>query len=341
MDPENAATGDCHYWSVWFGSQPFSEYRKQKIRFCSEFGFQSFPSMKTIRSFAEEKDMNSFSRVMENHQKSAPGNKLITNALSEHYLAPYSFENLVYASQLLQADAIRYGVEYFRSIRGICMGALYWQLNDCWPGASWSSVDYYGRYKALHYASKKFYATIAMGLFFEKNELRVNLSNETRKPFKGQLLVSLRRSDLSVISEMKTEVAAEELSAVDVFKQKMRAEDAYDDFIVVELYDEVGNFITKQTVMYVEPKHFEWKKPQVSVVFERTSDKEVRMQVSSDVFAKGVCLDFEEFDCILSDNFFDLTGPEAYVVTMHTERTTEELQENLRIKTVYDIGERP
>ena len=114
--------------------------------------------MKTIRTFAREEDLNCFSRVMENHQKCRGGNRKILRYLADNYLYPAAFENLVYASQLLQADAIKYGVEHFRRQRGYCMGSTYWQFNDCWPVASWSSVDCFGRYKALHYAARKFYA---------------------------------------------------------------------------------------------------------------------------------------------------------------------------------------
>jgi len=172
-DPDNPAKGDTHYWEVWHGGVPFTTYRQKRFRFCSEYGFESFPSMKTIRTFAREEDMNCFSRVMENHQKCRGGNGKILRYLADNYLYPATFENLVYASQLLQADAIKYGVEHFRRQRGYCMGSTYWQFNDCWPVASWSSVDCFGRYKALHYAARKFYAPVAMGLFLENGALTV------------------------------------------------------------------------------------------------------------------------------------------------------------------------
>ena len=146
--------------------------------------------MKTIRTFCEERDLNCFSRVMENHQKCKGGNGKILRYLSDNYLYPAAFENLVYASQLLQADATRSRVtasSIFRRQRGYCMGSIYWQFNDCWPVASWSSVDSFGRYKALHYAARKFYAPVAMGLFLERGKLVVNLSNETRAPFRGSV----------------------------------------------------------------------------------------------------------------------------------------------------------
>ncbi|MDE7048720.1 MAG: glycoside hydrolase family 2 protein, partial [Lachnospiraceae bacterium] len=142
--------GDMHYWDVWHGNKPFTEYRKFHFRYLSEFGFQSFPGLKTVESFTEPEDRNIFSRVMEMHQRNRAANGKILNYLSATYLYPKDFDHLLYASQLLQADAIRYGVEHFRRYRGRCMGTVVWQLNDIWPVASWASIDYYGRWKALH-----------------------------------------------------------------------------------------------------------------------------------------------------------------------------------------------
>ena len=148
-EPNAPDRGDVHYWEVWHGGVPFSEYRKYFFRYASEFGFQSFPSLKTVESFTLQSDRNIFSRVMEMHQRNEGANGKILQYLSKTYLYPNDFETLLYTSQLLQADAIRYGVEHWRRNRGRCMGAIYWQLNDIWPVASWSSVDYFGRLKAL------------------------------------------------------------------------------------------------------------------------------------------------------------------------------------------------
>ena len=160
IDPNNENYGDSHYWSVWHGGLPFTEYRNHYFRYLSEFGFQSFPSEKTVEQFTAEEDRNIFSRVMERHQRNAGANSKIINYLSQNYLYPSDFGTLLYASQLLQAEAMKYGVEHLRRNRGRCMGALYWQLNDIWPTASWSSIDYYGRLKALHYYAKHFYSPV-------------------------------------------------------------------------------------------------------------------------------------------------------------------------------------
>lgn len=335
-EPGNFARGDTHYWKVWHGGVPFTTYRQESFRFCSEYGFESFPSIKTIRSFCEEKDMNCFSRVMENHQKCKGGNGKILRYLADNYLYPHSFENLVYASQLLQADAIKYGVEHFRRQRGYCMGSIYWQFNDCWPVASWSSVDSFGRYKALHYAAKKFYAPVAMGLFLEHGRLTVNLSNETMNGFDGRIHLALCRNDLTVLDSRDISVSVERLSAQDVYTYKIPAEDAHTTYVYADLYDAARRFLMRQTELLVPAKHFEWKQPALDIQFADTQDG-VEITVRSNVFAKGVAIDFRDFDCVLSDNFFDVTSAEPYRVVARTNRAAEELRSNVTVKSVFDV----
>lgn len=329
--------GDVHYWSVWHGGLPFTDYRNHSFRFCSEYGFESYPSVKTIKTFCDEKDMNCFSRVMENHQKCRGGNAKILNYLASNYLYPTSFENLVYASQLLQADAIKYGVEHFRRIRGVCMGSLYWQINDCWPVASWSSVDYFGRYKALHYAAKKFYAPVALGMFLEDDVLTLNVSNETMNNFKGKIKLKVCNNSFDVIEAKETEFEINALSSKDVLSVDTKSYDKYSSYIYADMYDSDGNFIMRQTQLLTEPKYFSWQKPTITYKIIQT-DEVTELEFTSDVFAKSVFVDFKGFDAVLSDNYFDITSHEPYRVKMDTKYDNSRIDENITLKTVYDIG---
>ena len=245
-------------------------------------------------------------------------------------------EQMVYATQLLQAEAMRCGVEYLRSIRGVCMGSLYWQLGDCWPVASWSSIDYFGRWKGLHYAAKKFYAPVTVCVFLEDGRLRVALANETREDFEGMLKVKLCTTDLEVLAEEELDVEAGPLSATEVYDVGYEVDDPHSTFVCVELYEE-GCMLARRSEMFVAPKHFSFKKPNVQVRLEQAGDK-VFAYIKSDCYCKDVYLDFESFDCRLSDNFFDLTDKEEYRITIKTDRTMEELEKDLRILTAYDIG---
>lgn len=336
-DPKCDSRGDAHFWEVWHGNKPFTEYRLHKFRFCSEYGFESYPSMKTIKTFCEPKDMNCFSRVMENHQKCKSGNTKILMYLAENYLYPNSFESLVYASQLLQADAIKYGVEHFRRLRGYTMGSVYWQFNDCWPVASWSSVDSLGRYKALHYAAKKFYAPVAMGLFLEDGKLSVNIANETMKEFKGSVKVCFSDTSFNVLKEIKRDVSVFSLSSCDVLTIDAILQNEYREYIYADLYDEKGELIMRQTELFVKPKHFEWKKPNFNVEIEDTEGGAI-LKISSDTFAKGVYIDFDNCDPILSSNFFDLTNGDKYCVHIKTDKTSKQLYHGIKIMSTYDIG---
>ncbi len=335
-EPGRFSRGDTHYWKVWHGGVPFTAYRQEHFRFCSEYGFESFPSMKTIRSFCEKEDENCFSRVMENHQKCKGGNGNILRYLSNNYLYPSKFEDLVYASQLLQADAIAYGVEHFRRERGYCMGSIYWQFNDCWPVASWSSVDYFGRYKALHYAARRFYAPVAMGLFAENGKLTVNIANETREKFRGRVRLTLCRADLTELDRRECAVEVALLHSSDVLNYELPEFDPYSCYLAADLFDEQGNFLTRRVETLVPAKHFTWQKPTLCAEFT-DRDGGVEIAVSSDVFTKGVFIDFRDFDCVLSDNFFALTDKAPYRVFARTGKTAAELRENAVFKTVYDI----
>lgn len=335
-DPGNHARGDVHYWTVWHGLVPMTSYRQLHVRFCSEYGFESFPSMKTIRTFCGEEDLNCFSRIMDNHQKCKGGSAKLLWYLAEQYRYPSDFENLVYASQLLQANAIRYAVEHFRRERGYCMGSIYWQFNDCWPVASWSSVDSLGRYKALHYAARKFYAPVAMGLFLENGTVTVNVANETMSDFRGKVVLSLRKGDFTLLDRVTQRVSVSDLTSRDVLTYSAACENPYDGYVCAELYDEQGNLLARRCETLVPPKHFQWGQPHITTAFREVPEG-VEIAVASDSFASGVFLDFRDFDCVLSDNFFDLTDEKPYRVTVSTGESIRELEENLEIKTVWDI----
>jgi beta-mannosidase len=162
VNPDGLRAGDTHNWAVWHGDKPFEAYREHDARFVSEFGFQSLPCLDTVRTYADEADWNMTSYILEHHQRNEAGNGKIINYMTDHFRMPRDFPSLVYLTQVLQAECVRTGVEYWRRNRRCTGGALYWQLNDCWPVASWASLDYFGRWKALHYAARRFNAPVLL-----------------------------------------------------------------------------------------------------------------------------------------------------------------------------------
>ncbi|MDF0697325.1 glycoside hydrolase family 2 protein [Rhizobium sp. MC63] len=186
-------SGDMHYWSVWHENKSFDNYRSVRPRFCSEFGFQSYTSLPVIRTYAEEKDMNIASPVMELHQKNAGGNERIAGTMFRYFRFPKDFPNFVYLSQIQQGLAIKTAVEYWRSLKPHCMGTIYWQLNDTWPVASWSSLDYGGRWKAMHYLVKRFFQPVAVAAIPSEDgkTIRFSLVNDTLADVSVDLSISV------------------------------------------------------------------------------------------------------------------------------------------------------
>lgn len=336
--PQDYTRGDVHFWHVWNGNCNFDEYRKHKFRFCSEYGFESLPCMKTVEAFCPKEEQNLLSYTMESHQKHWHGNVKLLKYLAEEYQVPKNLEMTVYASQLNQANAIKYGVEHFRRNRGYTMGSIYWQLNDCWPVASWSSIDYFGRYKALHYFAKKFYQPIMLGLFNETNRIDISVANESLNDFVGCIRYGATKNDFTPIFENEKSVFVPSLSSLDVEslsnKEFMGTRDTY---FWCELYDKDGNLLSRNTELGTKPKHFKFLKPNIRVE-AKECDGGVMISLSSDVLAKNVEISFENYDIVLSENYFDLTDEKPFKVTAKTNLGADEILRNIKIMSVYDIS---
>lgn len=341
--PNDENRGDNHYWDVWHGEKPFTEYRKFFFRYASEFGFQSFPCLKSVEQFTLPDDRNIFSRVMERHQRNQAANGKILSYLSQTFRYPNSFDDLLYASQLMQAEAIRYGVEHWRRNRGRCMGAIIWQLNDIWPVASWASIDYYGRWKALHYAAKRFFAPVMISAEEEgelsqnpkineyhpaplEKSFRLNVCNETLRDVTGEVVWALRTPDGEIVRQNQQTLTIPAMSAK--WLDKVDCADAsltghYVSFAFV--VDDVA--VSEGTCIFCAPKHFEFTDPRLTV--ETHGDTII---VTSYAYAKQVWLESEDADLLLDDNAFDM-NPGTKVV-----RVVRGSAEKVRVRSVWDLG---
>jgi len=341
--PNDENRGDNHYWDVWHGEKPFTEYRKFFFRYASEFGFQSFPCLKSVKQFTLPDDRNIFSRVMERHQRNQAANGKILSYLSQTFRYPNSFDDLLYASQLMQAEAIRYGVEHWRRNRGRCMGAIIWQLNDIWPVASWASIDYYGRWKALHYAAKRFFAPVMISAEEEgelsqnpkineyhpaplEKSFRLNVCNETLRDVTGEVVWALRTPDGAIVRQNQQTLTIPAMSAK--WLDKVDCADAsltghYVSFAFV--VDDVA--VSEGTCIFCAPKHFEFTDPQLTA--ETHGDTII---VTSHAYAKQVWLESEDADLLLDDNAFDM-NPGTKVV-----RVVRGTAEKVRGRSVWDLG---
>ena len=306
-NPDDANRGDTHYWDVWHGQKPFTDYRKYFFRFCSEFGFQSFPCAKTVNSFTLEDDRNIFSRVMESHQKNDAANGKMLYYLSENLRYPKDLTHLLYASQVLQGMAIKYGVDHWRRNRGRCMGTLYWQINDDWPAPSWSSIDYFGRWKALHYMAQKFYAPHAVSMTLEDHRCHVYFSNESFETTEYSLTLSIRDLSGNVLETYETKGNSPAFSAIETAVVDICSwEDQKDDVFLEAVIHTKDQKVLKDMETLVPYKYLNLKNPVISTEAEETNDAFI-LHISSDCFAPFVALDFDDADVIFSDNFFHLT----------------------------------
>ena len=306
-NPDDANRGDTHYWDVWHGQKPFTDYRKYFFRFCSEFGFQSFPCAKTVNSFTLEDDRNIFSRVMESHQKNDAANGKMLYYLSENLRYPKDLTHLLYASQVLQGMAIKYGVDHWRRNRGRCMGTLYWQINDDWPAPSWSSIDYFGRWKALHYMAQKFYAPHALSMTLEDHRCHVYFSNESFETTEYSLTLSIRDLSGNVLETYETKGNSPAFSAIETAVVDICSwEDQKDDVFLEAVLHTKNQKVLKDVETLVPYKYLNLKNPVISTEAEETNDAFI-LHISSDCFAPFVALDFDDADVIFSDNFFHLT----------------------------------
>lgn len=348
-DPNDQNRGDVHYWDVWHRLKHFTEYRKYYFRFCSEFGFQSFPSEKTINTFVKESDKNIFSPVMENHQKNGGANGLILYYLSANFKYPSRFDCLLYVSQILQAEAIRYGVEHWRSNRGRCMGALYWQINDCWPVASWSGLDYYLRWKPLHYYAKKFYAPVLLSALEERGKIRFVVSNETLQDVDIKIVFRLYDNKGNVIEENSVNKKVDKLAA-DTCAEADYSKIGSDRFEARKYYVEYilyvnGKKKSRSALLFTRPKYFTFENPNITWETEET-DTEFILNVQTDTFGKYIFFDSPQFDFVADDNCFDLSRGTIKKIRIKKEDITKdgkpyqaslEEMKHLSVLSAYDI----
>ena len=344
IDPQNENYGDTHYWQVWHGGEPFTAYRDHYFRYLSEFGFQSFPGEKSVAEFTLPEDRNVFSRVMERHQRNTGANAKIIGYLAQNYLYPSDFGDLLYASQLLQAEAMKYGVEHLRRNRGRCMGTLYWQLNDIWPTASWASIDYYGRFKALHYYAKRFYSPVLISCmetgetkgrpfvtlppdsYDYETKAQLCVTNDTKNVFNGTVRGELRNTKGEVLYTFEKAVSVEPLSVLWLDEIDFEKTDFLNNYYYYELISECGCKVGEGSVIFTAPKHFKFTDPELSYVIE--GDEVV---ITAKTYAKSVEITPIDCDAIFEDNYFDMNPGTKRVKILEGD------PKELKLRSVYNV----
>lgn len=348
--PNSDSHGDMHYWGVWHGNEPIENYRNYFPRMLSEFGMQSFPPMKTIEKFTLPDDRNIYSFVMERHQKNRSANQKIMNYIGSMFKYPKNLEYISYVSELIQAEAVRYCVEHLRRNYGRCMGAIYWQLNDCWPVASWSSIDYYDRYKALQYYSKRFYQPILVSIE-EKNTLdltytvkvghqsaKIVLTNETNKALDGVYTWYLYDFNKNVIAKGKDKYIVDCYSVATLATLEFDLPFEVQTNCVLKVYvkDNNHNYLATNEVSFVRDKYLQLQKPNIKYELTDLGDR-YQLKLLSDTYAKYVFVDLANDDVIFSDNYFSLLKDEDKVITFKKDKLTKKITEkDIKIVSLVD-----
>jgi beta-mannosidase len=340
-EPENQLAGDMHYRGVWWGKEPFGRYREHIPRFMSEYGFQSFPELSSVARFARPEDYDIHSEVMRAHQRSSIGNDTIVAYMEQHYRRPKDFPAFLYVGQLLQAEGIRLAMEAHRRNMPWCMGSLYWQINDCWPVASWSGIDYYGKWKALHYFARDAFAEFLLSPQVEEEQLRVYIVSDRLEEapaslhlrlmnFKGKLLWEQEQPITVAPNQSRVYVEAalaEVMGKADLEKVVLHAR------LTVTGSPAVENFL-----YFVPPKALDLPHTDIELEVD-PAEEGYRLLLRSDRLAKNVCLQLPEHEGFFSDNYFDLLPDTEKIVYFRTGEQIDDLASALRLMSLVDSYE--
>jgi len=336
LDWKNPKWGDTHIWDVWHGMAPFEFYRTCSHRFVSEFGFQSFPEPRSIQSFTIQSDHSINSPIMEYHQRSHNGNASIIHYMLDWFHLPTDFDHQIVLSQILQGVAIKYAVEYWRCSMPRTMGALYWQLNDCWPAASWASIDYYGRWKALHYMARHFFAPLQITGIENRDtgSVEIYIINDFQEGSEGIVrwkLMTANQGEVIQYGDLSVKIPGLSSSRVErlEFKEQLQSYGKNNLLLVLqfEMNDEI---VSENYIFFCRPKQLNLQNPEIRVKVNNH-----QLIISAEKPALWVWADLD-VDVPLSDNFFHLAPGDERVIEIPDSLDKKELQKGKNIFSLWD-----
>ena len=339
--PESWGIGDSHNWGVWYGKKTFESLDTDLPRFMSEFGFQSFPEMKTIATFAAPEDYQIESEVMNGHQKSSIGNDLIRTYMERDYIVPEKFEDFVYIGLVLQGHGMRHGMEAHRRNRPYCMGTLYWQLNDSWPVVSWSSIDYYGNWKALHYQAKRAFAPLLVNVIQEGDSLNIYLISDMLEK-QSQLTLEMKVIDFNgktldkeVIKTVEVPMNTSSCIVRKPLDTWVNPEQRKSSFLLLSLKDKSGRKVAEEVYFFDKTKNLELPQTAISMKVKQLDGK-CELTLSSPKLAKDVFVQIPVQGARFTDNFFDLLPGENKKITITSPEIKKGESLNITVKHVRD-----
>jgi beta-mannosidase len=341
--------GDSHYWGVWHDGEPFDVFKKKVPRFMSEFGFQSFPRMETIERFTRIGDHDIDSEVMKVHQKHPRGLELIKTYMARDYPVPIKLEHFFYISQLLQAEGMRTGIEAHRRAKPYCTGTLYWQMNDCWPAVSWSGIDYYGSWKALHYFARRAYEDVLVSPVEEDGKLRVYIVSDKLQPLDGRLIMKLMDFPGRVLWGHTAVCRIDANSSRFYFEidvEKLLAGKDKRGVVFSAEFRQSEKIIAANLYYFVSPKELRLVDPGIKIniipgdeEWEGVTGGE--FEISSDTLVKNIYFSIYDIDrprtlVHFSDNYFDLPAGETRVICFSSDRPVKNFGMKLEMVSLKD-----
>lgn len=330
--------GDEHYWGVWWGKEPFENYATHLARFMSEYGFQSFPEFSTVKKYTEPEDYDIYSEVMKSHQRSSIGNATIEYYMMQEYKKPRDFPSFLYVSHVLQAEGIKFALEGHRRAMPFTMGSLYWQLNDVWPVASWSSTDYYRKWKALQYFVKKGFDQILVSPYEDDMKFKVGIVNDRLEKVNGQLILKLMDFEGRVLWEKASLVELPPNSSRNYFDENrdefLHRRDIYNMLFFAELIEN-DKPVSKNIFFFRPFKELKIPVPEIEYIIT-SAEQGYDIEIKTDKLAKNVYLQIEDETGFFSDNYFDMLPGEKVTVRLRTKITKEKLREVFSIRTLED-----
>lgn len=328
--------GDDHYWGVWWGKEPFKNYETHIARFMSEYGFQSFPEMKSVKKYTTSEDYDIFSEVMNSHQRSSIGNETIEYYMLQDYKKPKDFESFLYVNHVLQAEGIKFALEGHRRAMPYCMGSLYWQINDCWPVASWSSTDYYQEWKALQYFVKKGFEPLLVSPYIENKVVKVVVVNDYLKEINANLNLKMIDFSGNEVWSKLNEITIKKNSSTVFFEMELatflKDKNTTNQLLVADIIKD-GQKIASNVLYFKPVKGLKLPTPKIDYQIKENKNGFV-LSLQTDVLAKNVSLTADTEDAFFSDNYFDLLPKESVEIKIDTKLSLEKLKSFLKIRTL-------
>ncbi len=333
-----STSGDIHYWGVWHGSEPFENFKLKIGRFMSEYGFQSFPELKTIQSYTLPEDWDINSEVMAAHQRSGIGNKRIKSYMDMYYRDPKDFQSQLYVGQVLQAEGIKMAIEAHRRKMPYCMGSLYWQLNDCWPVSSWSSTDYFGRWKALHYFAREAFKEVLVSPEIDDQDIKVFVVSDKQEPFPADLRLEIIDFYGKPLWSQSIAVYVMANSSQSFFtanvKKFTRGMDKGRILLRASLWQNDRN-ISQNVAYFTAVKDIKLSTPKITQHIV-PHENGYLIQLSTDRLAKNVYLSHPSLEGFFSDNYFDLLPGESITLKFHCQEKALAFEKGFGIMSLRD-----